>query len=294
MPPLEHKKKQIETRKQIWILTYEHTSTTITPAMLQQHKIHPIECHTAAWRGSKHTLIHCERENRIGKAFVKSVTDKLSKNHSIVFEGPASGHSLLSDTHDDLTAHPGFVGIVELFKQRSADLHLWAGDGRTTHHDVMAMKKSVIHKKLKIDKKHAEGPEQKIADLTSEIENKVGKIAELSSQLDAKTQQTTDLTSELANRDQKIADLSSQLAAKEKRIAEMMTWQATQSNASKPNDSPTNPYIAQLQAELQQAQQERETERDRYNELCAKIIDTTTHAAYREFRNKMVAAKGGI
>lgn len=287
----EPKKKQVETRKQIWILTYEHTSTTITPAMLQQHKILPIECHTAVWRGSKHTLIHCERENRIGKAFVKSVAEKLSKNHGIVFEGPGSGHNLLSDTHDDLTSHPGFVGIVELFKQRSTDLHLWVGDGRTTRDDVMAMKKSVIHKKLKIDKKRAEGPEQKIADLASEVENKVRKITDLTSQLDAKTQQTTDLTSELANRDQKIADLSSQLAAKEQRIAEMMAWQ---SKAAQPDDSSANPYIAQLQAELQQAQQECNTERDKYNELCGKIIDATTHAAYREFRNKIVAAKGGV
>ena len=266
MPP--EKKKRLETRKQIWIITYEHTGTTITPAMLQKHKILPLECHTAVWRGSKHTLIHCERADRIGKAFITSVAEKLSKNHGIVLEGQASGHKLLSSTdsskNEELTTHPGFVGIIELFKQKSADLELWAGEGNTAPADVAAMKKGVIYTQLKLER--AAGPQQKIAKLTSELADKDQKITELSS--------------ELADKDQKIAALSlkldansSQLAAKDQKISEL-------SSAAKDQQSP-----------LDENSHESESQ-NKYNALRDEIVnDVRTYAAFRDLRSKLASEK---
>jgi hypothetical protein len=281
MPP-DKKKQQAETRKQIWIITYEHTCTTITPAMLQQHKIHPRECHTAVWRGSKYTLVHCDREKRVSKAVIDAMIDKLLKIHSIVLECPVSGHNLLSSTdsskNEELTSHPGFVGIMELFVAQSADLELWVGEGKTTIGDVAALKESLIYKHLKIEKKRSLGPEQKIADLTSQLADKALQATELLSQLNEKDQANAALSSQLAAKDQEIAGLSLQLAAKDHMIAEITSADAQQSNP------------AQLQYELKQSQQEHQKILDKYNGMCAEIInEVTTHAAYRTFRSKVVA-----
>ena len=266
MPP-EKKRKQLETRKQIWIIAYEQTSTTITPAMLQQHKILPLECHTAVWRGLKYTLIHCERANRISKAFIASVTEKLSKNHGIVLEGHASGHNLLSSTdsskNEELTTHPGFVGILKLFKQKSADLQLWAGEGRTAHEDVAAMKKSVIYKQLRIER----GPQQKIAELSSDLAEKDQKIADISADKD---QKITELSSQLAVKERRISELSSQLAAKDQKISELSSKQLNAPSENSQQNEPQSKYDA-LRDEI--------------------VDDIKSYAAFRDFRSRLASEK---
>ena len=204
-----------------------------------------------------------------------------------MLEGHASGHNLLSSTdsskNDELTTHPGFVGILELFKQKSADLQLWAGDGKTAHEDVAAMKKSVIYKQLRIER----GPQQRIAELTSELADKDQKISDISADKD---QRITELSSQLAAKDRRISELSSQLAAKDQKISEIMSTNSNIQQANPHISHSDNPHISQLQNELRQAHQERQKEQDKYNGLCDEIINkVTTHAAYRDFRAKIVA-----
>ena len=201
MMPAEPKKKRADTRKQIWIVKYDQACPSITHTMLEQQKILPIECHTAVVSDAKYTLIHCSRARRLTRATANKAVERLAKRYDIVLHGQLSEHGLLSNTdmskNEGLAAHPGFMRIYSLFRQRSAELESWVKDDE-------AAAGSLLVKYLRIDNSPAVklvDRDQTVAKLTSQLEHKDQRIAELSSQLD-------DAALQLEAKDKTISDLS--------------------------------------------------------------------------------------
>lgn len=126
--------QQVETRKQIWLVTYGAACDSITHEMLKGSGINTDECYTIAWRESKYTLFHCPKTDRVSMEAMKLATKVMKDRHQIVFNAAVFGYDALSsnDTSngESLENHPGFKKMVQLLNAGSKDLQWWIqGDG---------------------------------------------------------------------------------------------------------------------------------------------------------------------
>lgn len=125
----------METRKQIWLITYGAACETITHEMLKEFGVKLDECYTAVWRESKYTLFHCAKCNRISMEALKLATTAMEQRYRIVFNASVLGYDALSSNDlsngESLENHPGFRKMVELLNTGSEDLSWWI-DGDET------------------------------------------------------------------------------------------------------------------------------------------------------------------
>ena len=124
----------METRKQIWLVTYGAACESITHEMLKEAGINADECYTTVWRESKYTLFHCPKTDRVSMDAMKQAAKAMEERHKIVFNAAVFGYDALSSndtsTGESLENHPGYKKMVQLLNAGSDDLRWWIrGDG---------------------------------------------------------------------------------------------------------------------------------------------------------------------
>jgi len=125
----------VESRKQIWLITYGAACDTITHGMLKESGVKLNECYTVTWRESKYTLLHCAKADRISMEAMKQVTSAMEERYGIVFNASVLGYDALCSNDlsngESLENHPGFKRMVELLNTGSEELEWWIDDDKT-------------------------------------------------------------------------------------------------------------------------------------------------------------------
>ena len=119
--------QRVDTRKQIWLMTYGSACDSITHQMLNELGIKPDECYTVIWRESKYTLFHCSKKRRVSMESLKRATEAIEERYRIVFSAAVFGYDALccNDAGEFLENHPGFRKMVEMLNADSEDFEWW-------------------------------------------------------------------------------------------------------------------------------------------------------------------------
>ena len=127
----------METRKQIWLITYGAACDSINHQMLKEFGVISDECYTAVWRESKYTLFHCAKAERISIEALQQSTKAMEERYRIVFNAAVLGYDALSSNNtsnrESLENHPGFKKMVELLNSGSEDLKWWIHGDKNIH-----------------------------------------------------------------------------------------------------------------------------------------------------------------
>ena len=128
----------MDTRKQIWLVTYGSACESITHQMLDEFGIKSDECYTVLWRESKYTLFHCTKKHRVSMESLKQATKAMGERYRIVFNAAVFGYDAICSndafTGESLENHPGFQKLVEALNAGSEDFSWWIdGDESCIH-----------------------------------------------------------------------------------------------------------------------------------------------------------------
>ena len=129
--------QQIDTRKQIWLITYGAACNNITHDMLKENGVNLDQCYTMVWRESKYTLFHCAKTDRVSSETLKRVTKTIEDRHGIIFNASVLGYDALCSNDkirgESLEDHPGFRRMTELLNTGSEDLNWWIEGEKAIH-----------------------------------------------------------------------------------------------------------------------------------------------------------------